>query len=329
MTRPMRRRAALTALAFLPLALSAFAQTPPPQTPPANPPAPKTPPVPPPVVPMLFPLIGKHDPLIDTFGAARGGGSRKHIGQDIMAPKLTPIIAVFGGTVHFNRTRDVKAGNMLTLKGENGWNAVYIHINNDTPGTDDGLGSWEYAYAPGLEDGQKVVAGQFIAYVGDSGNAEEAGSHLHFELNGPNGVVNAFPSLKVARKIEEPLYSLPIPDLLPEKGEIRIDGAITLVDPARGVFTMLPVAWRNAQGKLTVQTVPDKKWFKLADGARLHRRDDETQNVVLADLKEGDAVTVIAKEDKGANPLLARRVAVTPTRIMSVPTSAAMGPVKR
>jgi murein DD-endopeptidase MepM/ murein hydrolase activator NlpD len=258
---------------------------------------------------------------VDTFGAARGGGTRRHIGQDIMAPKLTPIVAVFDGTVHFNRTHDVKAGNMLTLKGANGWNAVYIHINNDTPGTDDGQGSWEYAYAPGLQDGQKVLAGQFIAYVGDSGNAEEAGSHLHFELNSAKGAVNAFPSLKAARKIEEPRYSLPAPDLLPEDGEIRLDGAVTLVDPARGVFTMLPVAWRNAKGKLTVQTVPDKKWFRLADGARLHRRDDEKQTVALADLQQGDAVTVIAKEDRATNPMLARRVAVAPIRNAGIAAS--------
>ena len=30
------------------------------------------------------------------------------------------------------------AGNMLELTGDDGWEYWYIHINNDTPGTDDG-----------------------------------------------------------------------------------------------------------------------------------------------------------------------------------------------
>ncbi len=67
------------------------------------------------------------------------------------------------------------------MRGDDGNDYFYIHLNNDTPGTDDGQGGVQYAYAPGLTNGSRVHKGDVIAYVGDSGNAEDIGSHLHFE----------------------------------------------------------------------------------------------------------------------------------------------------
>ncbi|HEU5113633.1 MAG TPA: M23 family metallopeptidase, partial [Acidimicrobiia bacterium] len=43
-----------------------------------------------------------------------------------------------------------------------------------------------------------VAAGQHIAYVGDSGNAEWTGSHTHFELAHDGGEVDPYPVLKDA-----------------------------------------------------------------------------------------------------------------------------------
>jgi murein DD-endopeptidase MepM/ murein hydrolase activator NlpD len=77
---------------------------------------------------------------------------------------------------------------------------VYIHLNNDTPGTDDGANLRQHAFAAGIDKGSKVTAGQTVGFLGDSGNAEEAGAHLHFELHAPDGtVVNPYASLIAAR----------------------------------------------------------------------------------------------------------------------------------
>ena len=45
---------------------------------------------------------------------------------------------------------------MLVLRDADGWEYWYIHINNDTPGTDDGLNPLDHAFAPGIAVGAPV-----------------------------------------------------------------------------------------------------------------------------------------------------------------------------
>jgi len=148
---------------------------------------------------MFFPLANRVV-FSDTFGAARSGG-RSHEGQDLMAPKGTVAVAAASGTVTYLRHDSTGlSGNMLRITDADGWQYVYIHLNNDTPGTDDGANVYEQAFADGIRRGQRVVAGEPVGFVGDSGNAESTGAHLHFELRRPDGsVVNAYNSLRAAR----------------------------------------------------------------------------------------------------------------------------------
>ena len=121
----------------------------------------------------------------DTWGAARSGG-RSHVGVDMLGPKMVPLLAARDGVISWMR-HDAARGNILYLTDDEGWTYVYIHINNDTPGTDDGANRYEEAFGPGIERGARVTAGQVIAYMGDSGNAEWTASHLHFEVVDPQG----------------------------------------------------------------------------------------------------------------------------------------------
>jgi hypothetical protein len=160
------------------------------------------------VVSILFPLE-ERVAFTDTFGAARTGHT--HAGNDLMADKMTPILAVVDGSVDWlNLTGQLSTYNNLPyynllLRGDDGNDYFYIHINNDTPGTDDGQGGVQYAYAQGLTNGSRVQKGDVIAYVGDSGNAEDVGSHLHFEihLGGYKNPIDPYASLIAAPTLAE------------------------------------------------------------------------------------------------------------------------------
>ena len=147
---------------------------------------------------LTFPVEGKVT-FIDSFGAPRSGG-RTHAGADLMAPKMRKLYAVADGVITYLKhdTTGI-SGNMLTIKADDGWTYTYIHLNNDTPGTDDGANRYGQAFGPGIKKGVRVKAGQVVGYVGDSGNAENTGSHLHFEMHDPTGkLVNPYGALKTA-----------------------------------------------------------------------------------------------------------------------------------
>ncbi len=140
-------------------------------------------------------------PIDDNYGVARSGG-RTHEAIDIMGDKMTPLYAAVDGTVRSLNIPEASWGYAITLEDEDGYTYHYIHVNNDTPGTDDGDGGTEYAYASTTIRGASVKKGQLIGWMGDSGNAEAVGSHLHFEIRTPNDTpINPFLSLKAAQAV--------------------------------------------------------------------------------------------------------------------------------
>jgi hypothetical protein len=146
-----------------------------------------------------FPVEGSVS-FSDDYGDPRSSG-RVHEGNDLMGTKLQHLLAATDGTVQSAKLDASNlSGNMLILKDADGWTYRYIHVNNDTPGTDDGLNPPDYAFAPGMVAGTKVKAGQFVAFMGDSGNAEAAGAHLHFEVRRPDGTpIDPWTSLRLAK----------------------------------------------------------------------------------------------------------------------------------
>ncbi|MGF1598607.1 MAG: DUF4214 domain-containing protein [Acidimicrobiales bacterium] len=129
----------------------------------------------------------------DTWGAARSGG-RSHIGVDMMGDKMIPLVAARTGTVTWGRY-DNGGGSLLRFRDDDGWEYQYIHINNDTPGTDDGQATCAQAFSARicatvgsdgrLRPGTRITEGEVIAFLGDSGNAESTAPHLHFEVYEP------------------------------------------------------------------------------------------------------------------------------------------------
>jgi hypothetical protein len=93
---------------------------------------------------------------------------------------------------------------MLYLEGASGTEYLYIHLNNDLGDTNDNKGKCVpgVAYASGLKSGAKVKAGQPIAFVGDSGDANGIHPHLHFEVHPKGGAaVSPYPYLQNATRL--------------------------------------------------------------------------------------------------------------------------------
>jgi hypothetical protein len=246
------------------------------------------------IVPMIFPMTGKYH-WSDTFLASRGGGTRRHHGQDLMAPKLTPSIAGFNGTVYFATGRG-NAGNIITLEGDNGWTLQYYHMNNDSPGSDDAKGTADYCFAPGLKSGDRVVAGQLIGWVGDSGNAEGTAPHIHFELwNQATGAVyNAAPSLAAAKKLNAPLVFAPAPDLPIAKGLNRYEGVIKKVDRDRKVFVIDLLA-RDEDGRGLKSITKPTREYLIADEKSRFKIFGMPEPLAFDHILIGDRISTIAK----------------------------------
>lgn len=160
-----------------------------------------------------FPNQSEDVEFFDSWGARRPGG-RRHKGIDIHSPKGSPVVAVADGFV-IARKWHRDSGFYLKIAHADGWVSSYVHLNNDRPGTDDGAGGEGAAFAPGIEVGAFVRAGDLIGYVGDSGNAEGTVSHTHFSLELEGTKINPYPFLVEALTPGPALLEVPLLPLLP------------------------------------------------------------------------------------------------------------------
>jgi Peptidase family M23 len=152
--------------------------------------------------PIAFPVLGTVQ-YANGWGDCRDGCARRHVGTDMLGVRMQPLLAAVDGTITRIQTDAGISGNGITVTGADGWYYNYFHVNNDTPGTDDGLAAPHWQVSPKLTVGSRVRAGQVIAYMGDSGNAEGSVPHLHFEIRTPDRTpVNPYPSLVAAQKRE-------------------------------------------------------------------------------------------------------------------------------
>lgn len=111
------------------------------------------------------------------FGVSRSFGfQRKHLGNDLMGALGTPIVAVEGGVVEamgWNRYGGWRVG-VRSFDSRRYY--YYAHLKKDAP------------FAPGLEVGQIVQAGDLIGFMGRTGYSDTENTnnietvHLHFGL---------------------------------------------------------------------------------------------------------------------------------------------------
>jgi peptidoglycan LD-endopeptidase LytH len=117
--------------------------------------------------------------IADTWGAPRGVG-RRHEGQDIFAPKGTPILSATNGYIYKVGENNL-GGQTVSVIGSGGRVYYYAHLD---------------AYAPNLEVGDRVSTRTVLGYVGTTGNAQGTPPHLHFGVYTLTGAINPLPLLK-------------------------------------------------------------------------------------------------------------------------------------
>jgi hypothetical protein len=249
---------------------------------------------------LIFPIVGAVS-YTDDFGAPRASGG--HQGNDIMARKRSPVVAVEGGHVT-KWTTSHSAGCMLYLHGRSGTTYLYIHLNNDRTMRNDNRGGCKngIAYAPGLRSGQWVRPGQLIAYVGDSGDANGIASHLHFELH-PNGGRAVSPYRRLRRAYKH-LYARPAAGAY-ETMAVRIRGRVLATDPDSDPqrVTMhvtqvkLPNGWVAKPARdVTLSVLPETAFGRIVPPGVL-------VPITLADLRTNDSVTVWTTELPETRPM--------------------------
>ncbi len=117
--------------------------------------------------PLTVPVQGvARTAIADTWGQARGEG-RVHHGTDIPAPAGTPVLAAADGTIEKLFASRLGGTTLYERSLDRRWTYYYAHLAG---------------YAPGMREGQRVRAGETVAYVGDTGDAGAGNFHLHFGL---------------------------------------------------------------------------------------------------------------------------------------------------
>lgn len=115
--------------------------------------------------------------FFNDWGFPRSGG-RFHTGNDLFAPRGSPVYAPVDGTV--TQVNGSLGGHQANLLGSDG--TLYIASHLDRFG------------ASG-----HVSAGDIIGYVGNTGNAAGGPTHVHFEMHpGSGDAVNPYPVLAKA-----------------------------------------------------------------------------------------------------------------------------------
>ncbi|MFD2247317.1 M23 family metallopeptidase [Pontibacter ruber] len=127
---------------------------------------------------LAFPIPGKTSRNIASiWGDPRDAGARRHEGIDVFAPRGTPVIASTAGVIRSVSTNP-RGGKVVWLTDlSRGQSLYYAHLDRQS-----------------VTPGQRVVAGDTLGFVGNTGNASSTAPHLHFGIyRYGQGATNPYP----------------------------------------------------------------------------------------------------------------------------------------
>ncbi len=134
---------------------------------------------------LSFPVSGKNSNAIGSaWGDPRDGGRRSHRGVDIFAPRGTEALAAFDGVVSHVGLNKLGGKVVWLRNNKRKLTLYYAHLDSQI-----------------VHRGQKVLAGEPVGLIGNTGNALYTPPHLHFGVywHGRGGV-NPIGHLKESNK---------------------------------------------------------------------------------------------------------------------------------
>lgn len=133
---------------------------------------------------LAFPTRSKSSNSIKSYwGDGRDADTRKHEGVDIFGTFRSPVLAIADGTV--TRVNENNLGGKvvwLRPKGKN-YTLYYAHLDQQI-----------------ATEGQEVKIGDTLGLMGNTGNARNTPTHLHFGIYEFNGAINPLPFIDPTNK---------------------------------------------------------------------------------------------------------------------------------
>lgn len=182
------------------------------------------------------------------FGDPRDSGRRSHEGIDIFAPRGTPAVAAAEGTV-LSAGTNALGGNVVWLRdARRDLTYYYAHLDEQT-----------------VRAGQRVLPGETVGRVGDSGNARGGATHLHFAIYPRSG----------GAVDPRPYVAMPRGELPPLTADADAVGTLRRVSIGTLPITAAPSEKAPAAARLFRHTIlrvtgATGSWFRvsLPDGTR-------------------------------------------------------------
>ena len=128
------------------------------------------------------PVDGVRPSAIRNSWGARRDRDRRHQGIDIFAKHGTAVRSTTEGII-LRLGQNSLGGNVVWVLGPGRQSHYYAHLSHFGP----------------FEPGDRVIAGDIIGYVGDTGNAQGTPHHLHYGVYQLGGAaINPFPLITAA-----------------------------------------------------------------------------------------------------------------------------------
>ena len=123
---------------------------------------------------LSFPVQRSGNPkIISLWGVGRDNGTRSHEGVDISAVFRTPALAAADGRVTSVSENKLGGKVVFIMPDDADFNIYYAHLDTQL-----------------VKQGQRVMAGDIIGLVGNSGNARYTVPHLHFGIYTNAGAID-------------------------------------------------------------------------------------------------------------------------------------------